>query len=138
MATVVRLSLIMFGLVIIGIVASVLGHTMVVRTWLVAMYGTMKLVTRKVTQMGHVLPQRTPTGEVLSVSADGTYHRTYDPCIPKFLKQAGVQVEFYRMEDVGLRGNSHVMMLEKNSDDIIKWIMAWMKKNTAAGVTSTR
>ena len=33
------------------------------------MYGTMKLVTRKVTQMGHVLPQRTPTGEVLSVSA---------------------------------------------------------------------
>lgn len=69
MATVLRLSSIMFGLVIIGIVASVLGHTMVVRTWLVAMYGTMKLVTRKVTQMGHVLPQRTPTGEVLSVSA---------------------------------------------------------------------
>src|SRR6188472_3807732 len=69
MATVLRLSLIMFGLVLTGIVASVLGHTMVVRTWLVAMYGTMKLVTRKVTQMGHVLPQRTPTGEVLSVSA---------------------------------------------------------------------
>ena len=65
----VRLSLIMFGLVIIGIIASVLGHTVVVRTWLVAMYGSMKLVTRKATQMGHVLPQRTPTGEVLSVSA---------------------------------------------------------------------
>jgi ABC-type multidrug transport system fused ATPase/permease subunit len=29
----------------------------------------MKLVTRKATQMGHVLPQRSPTGEVLSVSA---------------------------------------------------------------------
>ena len=69
MATVVRLSLIMLGLVIIGIVASVLSHTLVVRTWLVAMYGSMKLVTRKVAQMGHVLPQRTPTGEVLSVSA---------------------------------------------------------------------
>jgi ABC-type multidrug transport system fused ATPase/permease subunit len=69
MATVVRLSLIMLGLVIIGIIASVLGHSMVVRTWLVAMYGSMKLITRKVTQMGHVIPQRTPTGEVLSVSA---------------------------------------------------------------------
>ena len=69
MATVIRLSLIMFGLVITGIVASVLSHSLVVRTWLVAMYGTMKLVTRKGTQMGHVLPQRTPTGEVLSVSA---------------------------------------------------------------------
>ncbi|HJQ86490.1 MAG TPA: ABC transporter ATP-binding protein [Propionibacteriaceae bacterium] len=69
LATVGRLSLIMFGLVIIGIIAGVLGHTVVVRTWLVAMYGSMKLVTRKATQMGHVLPQRTPTGEVLSVSA---------------------------------------------------------------------
>jgi ABC-type multidrug transport system fused ATPase/permease subunit len=69
LTTVVRLSLIMFGLVIIGIVASVLSHTLVVRTWLVAMYGSMKLVTRKATQLGHVLPQRTPTGEVLSVSA---------------------------------------------------------------------
>jgi ABC-type multidrug transport system fused ATPase/permease subunit len=69
MATVIQLSLIMFGLVITGIVASVLSHSLVVRTWLVAMYGTMKLVTRKGTQMGHVLPQRTPTGEVLSVSA---------------------------------------------------------------------
>jgi len=76
--------------------------------------------------------------KVLMASANATYHRVYDPCIPKFLKQAGVQVEFYRMEDVGLRGNSHVMMLEKNSDDIIKWISGWMKKNTAAAVTSTR
>jgi len=69
LATVGRLSAIMFGLVVIGIAASVLSHTLVVRTWLVAMYGTMKLVTRKATQMGHVLPRRTPTGEVLSVSA---------------------------------------------------------------------
>jgi ABC-type multidrug transport system fused ATPase/permease subunit len=69
LTTVVRLSLIMFGLVVTGIVASVLSHTLVVRTWLVAMYGSMKLVTRKSTQLGHVLPQRTPTGEVLSVSA---------------------------------------------------------------------
>ena len=69
LTTVVQLSLIMFGLVVIGIVASVLSHTLVVRTWLVAMYGSMKLVTRKATQLGHVLPQRTPTGEVLSVSA---------------------------------------------------------------------
>ena len=69
LATVGKLSLIMFGLVVTGIIASVLSHTLVVRTWLVAMYGAMKLVTRKATQLGHVLPRRTPTGEVLSVSA---------------------------------------------------------------------
>ena len=75
---------------------------------------------------------------ILMASADATYHRVYDPCIPKFLKQAGVNVEFYRMEDAGLRGNSHVMMMEKNSDDIIKWISGWMKKNMTAAVTGTR
>jgi pimeloyl-ACP methyl ester carboxylesterase len=75
---------------------------------------------------------------ILMASANATYHRVYDPCIPKFLKQAGVQVEFYRLEDVGIRGNSHVMMLEKNSDEIIKWVVAWMKKNSPATVTSTR
>jgi pimeloyl-ACP methyl ester carboxylesterase len=67
---------------------------------------------------------------VLMASANATYHRVYDPCIPKFLKQAGVQVEFHRLEDVGIRGNSHVMMLEKNSDEIIKWIVAWLQKNS--------
>jgi ABC-type multidrug transport system fused ATPase/permease subunit len=69
LAVVGKLSLIMFGLVVAGIIASVLSHTLIVRSWLVAMYGAMKLVTRKTTQMGHVLPRRTPTGEVLSVSA---------------------------------------------------------------------
>ncbi len=75
---------------------------------------------------------------VLAIPANGTYHRVYDPCIPKFLNQAGVKTDFVRFEDVGIKGNSHVMMLEKNSDDIIKWIAGWMKKNTAAAVTGTR
>ena len=44
-------------------------HTYIVRTWLIALYGTMKMVTRKAAQMGHVLPRRTPTGEVLSVAS---------------------------------------------------------------------
>jgi pimeloyl-ACP methyl ester carboxylesterase len=66
---------------------------------------------------------------VFAASASGTYHRVYDPCIPKFLNQAGVKTDFVRLEDVGLRGNSHVMMLEKNSDEIIKYIAGWLQKN---------
>jgi len=61
--------LVLLGLVVIGAVAGVLSHTLIVQAWLVAMYGTIKMVTRKVTQMGHILPQRTPTGEVLSVAS---------------------------------------------------------------------
>jgi pimeloyl-ACP methyl ester carboxylesterase len=77
--------------------------------------------------------------KVLSVSADGTYHRTYDPCIPKFLRQAGVPGEFVRLEDVGIRGNSHMMMLEKNSEQVINYITGWLQKNVLAPAgTGTR
>jgi len=54
---------------VIGAVFGIAQHTLVVRTWLIGLYGTMKMVTRKVVQMGHVLPRRTPTGEVLSVAS---------------------------------------------------------------------
>lgn len=66
---------------------------------------------------------------VLSISANGTYHRVYDPCIPKWLNQAGVPTDFVRLETVGLSGNGHMMMLEKNSDGIITFILEWIRKN---------
>src|SRR4028119_667252 len=44
-------------------------HTLVVRSWLIALYGTTLMVTRKAVQLGHVLPRRAPTGEVLSVAS---------------------------------------------------------------------
>nr|WP_294690626.1 ABC transporter ATP-binding protein [uncultured Friedmanniella sp.] len=72
LGTVGWLSAWLLGLMVVGAVAGVLSHTLIVRTWLVGMYGAIKLVTRKVTQMGHVLPQRTPTGEVLSVASGDT------------------------------------------------------------------
>ena len=55
--------------VIIGGVFGIVSHTLVVRSWLVALYGALEMVTRKVAQMGHVLPRRSPTGEVLSVAS---------------------------------------------------------------------
>ena len=64
-----ELGLVLFGLVLVGVTAGVLNHTLVVRSWLIGMYGPMMLVNRKSVQLGHVLPQRTPTGEVLSVAA---------------------------------------------------------------------
>jgi ABC-type multidrug transport system fused ATPase/permease subunit len=54
---------------VVGGIAGVVFHTYVVRTWLIALYGTTQMVTRKIAQMGHVLPRRSPTGEVLSVAS---------------------------------------------------------------------
>jgi len=66
---------------------------------------------------------------VIYLSAEGGYHRVFDHCLAKWLNQAGVKTEFVRMEDVGLKGNGHEMMLEKNSDDIARWIGTWIDKN---------
>jgi pimeloyl-ACP methyl ester carboxylesterase len=66
---------------------------------------------------------------ILSISAEGTYHRVFDACIPKWLNQAGVKDEFVRLEDAGIHGNMHEMFLDKNSDVVIKFIDDWMRKN---------
>jgi pimeloyl-ACP methyl ester carboxylesterase len=67
--------------------------------------------------------------QVLSISAEGTYHRVFDACIPKWLNQAGVKDDFVRLEDVGIHGNMHEMFLDKNSDEIIKFIDDWIRRN---------
>jgi len=66
---------------------------------------------------------------ILSFSAEGTYHRVFDVCIPKWLNQAGAKVDFFRLEDVGIRGNHHQMFLDRNSDEIIKFVDEWLRKN---------
>ena len=53
----------------IGAVFGISLHTLVVRSWLISLYGTTMMVTRKAAQMGHVLPRRSPTGEILSVAS---------------------------------------------------------------------
>ncbi len=54
---------------VVGAVFGIAMHTLVVRSWLISLYGTTLTVTRKAVHLGHVLPRRTPTGEVLSVAA---------------------------------------------------------------------
>jgi pimeloyl-ACP methyl ester carboxylesterase len=66
---------------------------------------------------------------VLDVSGEASYHRIFDSCIAKWLNQAGVKTEFVKMEDVGLTGNDHQMMMDKNSDAIAKYFMSWLDKH---------
>jgi pimeloyl-ACP methyl ester carboxylesterase len=66
---------------------------------------------------------------VLDVSSEASYHRVFDSCIPKWLNQAGVKAQYVKLEDAGLRGNEHEMMLDKNSDEIAKFFASWIDKN---------
>jgi pimeloyl-ACP methyl ester carboxylesterase len=66
---------------------------------------------------------------VLNVSAQASYHRPYARCVAKWLNQAGVKTEYVRLEDVGLPGNGHQMMSEKNSAEIAKYFMRWLDQH---------
>ena len=66
---------------------------------------------------------------VLNVSGEASYHRPYAHCVAKWLNQAGVKTEYVKLEDVGLPGNGHQMMSEKNSAGIAKYLQSWLDKN---------
>ncbi len=66
---------------------------------------------------------------VLDVSGEASYHRPYAHCVAKWLNQAGVKTTFVNLEDVGIRGNGHQFMSEKNSAEISKFFMDWLEKN---------
>jgi len=65
---------------------------------------------------------------ILILVAEGSYHASYDHCTAAYLAQAGVPNTFIRLEDVGIHGNGHMMMLEKNSDAIAGVIEGWLKE----------
>ena len=66
---------------------------------------------------------------VLFMNGEGGYHRIFDHCLSNWLNQAGVETEYVRMEDVGLPGNGHMMMLELNSKEIAEYIHSWLEEN---------
>lgn len=65
---------------------------------------------------------------VLVLTSEASYHAPYDHCTVKYLRQAGVHASWIKLTDRGIHGNSHVMMLEKNSKQIAAVIIAWTNK----------
>jgi pimeloyl-ACP methyl ester carboxylesterase len=71
---------------------------------------------------------------VLVVQAEASYHATYDHCTVAYLRQAGVStVRFIRLADVGIRGNGHMLMLEKNNLEIAAIAEQWLRESVASG-----
>ena len=63
---------------------------------------------------------------VLVVMSEASYHASYDHCTVKYLRQAGVNTTFMPLEKSNIRGNGHMMMLEKNNDMIAAAMMNWL------------
>jgi len=69
---------------------------------------------------------------ILVVMGEASYHAPYDHCTVKYLQQAGVKPTFLRLGEVGIKGNSHVMMNEKNNKEIAAAIHQWLEKTVVA------
>src|SRR5262249_48317363 len=65
----------------------------------------------------------------LVLVSQASYHSAFDHCTAKWLNQAGVKTDFVRLEDRGIRGNGHMVMIEKNNLEIAKLLDEWMKTN---------
>jgi pimeloyl-ACP methyl ester carboxylesterase len=63
---------------------------------------------------------------VLIIQSEASYHASYDHCTAAWLTQAGVPNTFIRLADVGINGNGHMMMVEKNADAIAAVIEKWL------------
>jgi len=63
---------------------------------------------------------------ILVLTAEASYHAIYDHLTVRFLEQAGVKPSFIRLEDRNIRGNGHMLMLEKNNHEIATVIMDWL------------
>ena len=63
---------------------------------------------------------------IVVVSAEASWMATSNHGTVDFLAQAGAQVEHLRLEDQGVHGNGHAMMLETNSDEVAAVIERWI------------
>ena len=60
------------------------------------------------------------------VTAEASFHATYDACTVAFLTQAGAKPDAIRLAERGLHGNGHMVMLESNSDAVADAVAAWI------------
>jgi pimeloyl-ACP methyl ester carboxylesterase len=69
---------------------------------------------------------------IMILVAQASYHRPYDHLTSEFLKQAGVDNELVYLEDHGLTGNGHMVMLEKNNHQVAEFLINWLKQRELA------
>ena len=66
---------------------------------------------------------------ILIITAEASYHAPYDHCTVKYLQQAAVNPVWIKLADIGIHGNGHMMMLEKNNMEIATVMSHWLAKS---------
>ncbi|MBL8552475.1 MAG: alpha/beta fold hydrolase [Hyphomonadaceae bacterium] len=66
---------------------------------------------------------------IMIISSEAGFHAQYTQCMSQFLTQFGVANELVRLEEHGLPGNGHLLLIEKNNLEIAALIDAWLRRN---------
>jgi len=66
---------------------------------------------------------------ILIITSEASYHAPYDHCTSEYLTQADVRHTWTQLPDVGIHGNGHMMMLEKNNLDIARYMADWLRSH---------
>ena len=75
---------------------------------------------------------------IMLLHAEASFAMPTAHCGAAFLKQSGVDNDFVKLADLGIHGNGHFMMLEKNSLQIAAVIADWLNKQGDAGRSASR
>jgi hypothetical protein len=66
------------------------------------------------------------------VTGESSFHAPFEHCTIKYLEQAGVHPTWIELGKEGIHGNGHMMMLEKNNQQIADVIAKWLGKTVSA------
>jgi pimeloyl-ACP methyl ester carboxylesterase len=80
-----------------------------------------KSPAKQLTNLAHI-PELVVTGEA-------SFHAPYDYCTVKYLKQVGVDVEHANLGKEGIRGNGHMLFMEKNNLEIADRVYKWLREH---------
>ena len=71
------------------------------------------------------------------ITSEASYHTAYDAGTVAYLRQAGVKVDHIKLAEIGIRGNAHFMMMEKNNREALQPILDWIAKSVEKGAQIT-
>jgi pimeloyl-ACP methyl ester carboxylesterase len=66
---------------------------------------------------------------ILVATGEASYHAGQDYCTSAFLTQAGVPNDYVYLPTVGIHGNGHMQMIEKNNLEIAAFYEGWLLKH---------
>ncbi len=75
---------------------------------------------------------------IVIVTSEGSFASPGNPGAVAYFKQAGCQAEEMRLTKLGIHGNGHMMMVERNNRQVLQPILDWMSKTVEKNAPVTQ